>query len=324
MAKPVPAPVSAVDAPIPLEELGIHEYEPLVVKNTYDNRRLLTAGGWRFRAYFPKDLEERENRDDWLDLVEVYPANFYQEGLWERRRALLVEPDDANSDYITGQQLLLALDDLPASCRPPTWVLARVREQVGIWQSKLGTDEEFELEEDNGDGTGYRIHMPVRCMWVKSDGARCWLWSNHPKKSPPHCQDHGQIARDPQEHRRLVDAARIKISRAAPAAAEQLEDLMMGAESEPVRLKATTELLDRAGVRGGYEVESNVRVEQVDPAQQVRERLERLAARLSLPAPPPEEAPASEAGSESGAAEPGGGPSTGVVDAEVVEESEPA
>jgi hypothetical protein len=54
---------------------------------------------------------------------------------------------------------------------------------------------------------------------------------------------------------------------------------MQNAQSEPVKLKASTEILDRAGVRGG--VEFDARLEVTDgrqPAQVVAERLQRLAA----------------------------------------------
>jgi hypothetical protein len=53
---------------------------------------------------------------------------------------------------------------------------------------------------------------------------------------------------------------------------------MESAESEPVRLKASTEILDRAGVRAGMDL--NIDVEVTDarsPGQIVQERLMRLA-----------------------------------------------
>jgi hypothetical protein len=64
----------------------------------------------------------------------------------------------------------------------------------------------------------------------------------------------------------------------APYAVDVLEQLMETAESEPVRLKASTEILDRAGVRAGMDL--NIDVEVTDarsPGQIVQERLMRLA-----------------------------------------------
>ena len=56
-----------------------------------------------------------------------------------------------------------------------------------------------------------------------------------------------------------------------------LEELMESAESEPVRLKASTEILDRAGLRGGQDINIDMEVTEGRPAAQiVLERLARL------------------------------------------------
>ena len=53
---------------------------------------------------------------------------------------------------------------------------------------------------------------------------------------------------------------------------------MNSAVSEPVRLKASTEILDRAGVRGGIELDGNINVTDGRPAAEIiSERLGRLA-----------------------------------------------
>jgi hypothetical protein len=51
---------------------------------------------------------------------------------------------------------------------------------------------------------------------------------------------------------------------------------MMTAESEPVALKAATEILDRAGVRGGVEIETTINVDLRPAADVIQERLARL------------------------------------------------
>jgi hypothetical protein len=56
-----------------------------------------------------------------------------------------------------------------------------------------------------------------------------------------------------------------------------LEDLMENAESEPVKLKAATEILDRAGIRGGVEIDTSVNIDVRPAAQVIAERLDRLA-----------------------------------------------
>jgi hypothetical protein len=53
---------------------------------------------------------------------------------------------------------------------------------------------------------------------------------------------------------------------------------MNSAVSEPVRLKASTEILDRAGVRGGIELDGNINVtDGRSAADIISERLGRLA-----------------------------------------------
>jgi hypothetical protein len=53
---------------------------------------------------------------------------------------------------------------------------------------------------------------------------------------------------------------------------------MENAESEPVKLKAATEILDRAGVRGGIEVDTSVNIDVRPAASIIAERLQRLTA----------------------------------------------
>jgi hypothetical protein len=49
------------------------------------------------------------------------------------------------------------------------------------------------------------------------------------------------------------------------------------AESEPVKLKAATEILDRAGIRGGVEIDSSINIDVRPAASVIAERLDRLA-----------------------------------------------
>jgi hypothetical protein len=74
-----------------------------------------------------------------------------------------------------------------------------------------------------------------------------------------------------------IERARAKLQQAAPFAVNVLEELMETAESEPVKLKAATEILDRAGVRGGVEVDTTVNLDVRPAASIIAERLQRLA-----------------------------------------------
>jgi hypothetical protein len=52
---------------------------------------------------------------------------------------------------------------------------------------------------------------------------------------------------------------------------------MNSAESEPVKLKAATEILDRAGVRAGFDIGGEVSIDVRPAASIIAERLQRLA-----------------------------------------------
>jgi hypothetical protein len=75
-----------------------------------------------------------------------------------------------------------------------------------------------------------------------------------------------------------IERAREKLIQAAPYAVDKLEDLMMNAESEPVMLKAATEILDRAGVRGGIEIDTSIQMDLRPAADVIAERLARITA----------------------------------------------
>lgn len=256
-------PVVESDDPISirpnLADLGIDEVERGICQDSYANRAIL-----------------RKNKLGWDP---VYASNGVPTGLIQARSAdmdkqrrmlslaekkpILVDPNIPNSDYITGYDLLAeeAADHLV-----PPWV--------------VGATRKFLKEQDEGGPSSPRrqpASLPVRCRAVKDDGLRCMLWSSGRPKDDGLCRIHlGSIQRRPGED---VERARAKLVQAAPYAVDVLEDLMENAVSEPVRLKASTEILDRAGVRGGIEFDARLEVtDGRSPAQVVAERLDRLAA----------------------------------------------
>lgn len=77
---------------------------------------------------------------------------------------------------------------------------------------------------------------------------------------------------------KLVEAARLKLVNSTDEAVEWILDLGANSSSDAVRLKAATEVLDRAGLRGGTELDVKVEAG-VDPAQVLRERLAQLKRR---------------------------------------------
>ena len=259
-------PLVEVDEPVSirpnLAELGIDEVERGVCQDSYTNRSIL-----------------RRHKLGW---DQVYASNGVPTGLIQARSAdmdkqrrmlslsekkpILVDPNVLNSDYVTGYDLLAesASDHLV-----PPWVIGATRN----WLKE---------QEAGGPSSPRRqpAALPTRCRAVKDDGLRCMLWSSGRVKDDGLCRVHlGSLQRKPGED---VERARMKLTQAAPYAVDVLEELMENAASEPVRLKASTEILDRAGVRGG--VEFDARVEVTDgrsPASIVAERLERLATSAS-------------------------------------------
>ena len=261
--RPLERPEIQIDDPINIRPdlglIGIEEVEKGVCQDTYENRALLRKSKMGWDPVYasngvPTGLiqarsEEMAKQRRMLSLAEKKP--------------ILVEPDYVNSDYLTGLDLLAesATDYLV-----PPWVTGATR----AWLK----------EQEAGGPSSPRkkpAAMPLRCRAIKDDGIRCMLWSSGRPADDGYCRIHlGSLQRRPGED---VERARAKLTQAAPYAVDVLEDLMENAASEPVRLKASTEILDRAGVRGGVEFDANININDGRPAAQiVAERLERLAA----------------------------------------------
>ena len=261
--RPAERPEIQIDDPVnirpDLGAIGIEEVEKGICQDTYENRALLRKSKMGWDPVYasngvPTGLiqarsEEMAKQRRMLSLAEKKP--------------ILVEPDYVNSDYLTGLDLLAesATDYLV-----PPWVTGATR----AWLK----------EQEAGGPSSPRkkpAAMPLRCRAIKDDGIRCMLWSSGRPADDGYCRIHlGSLQRRPGED---VERARAKLTQAAPYAVDVLEDLMENAASEPVRLKASTEILDRAGVRGGVEFDANININDGRPAAQiVAERLERLAA----------------------------------------------
>lgn len=241
-----------------LEPLGIVEIERGVCEDTFENRAIL-----------------RRNMMNWDP---VYDANGVPTGFiaartkeqtkerrllsLEEKRPLLTEPKNNNSDYVNGLDLLVD-EDL---CRiVPPWVVGATK----VWQAE---------QMAGGVPAGSKKQpaaLPHRCRQIKSDGIRCMLWASGRLKDDGLCRVHLRTVRKPGAD---VERARLKLAQSAPFAVDVLEDLMENAESEPVKLKAASEILDRAGIKGGFDFDVNVEVTDARPAAQViAERLAKLA-----------------------------------------------
>jgi len=249
-----------VDEPIDLRPdlslLGIEEVDRGVCEDNFSNRAILrkarmswdpvySTTGQATGLIFARSVESRMERR--------------LQSLAEKRPLLMV-PTDNNSDFITGLDLLAeeATDYLV-----PPWVVHSTRlylkeQETGVLNPKRQP-----------------LAQPHRCRQVKDDGIRCMLWSSGRPKDDGLCRIHLRSVK----HKTTddIERARAKLVQAAPYAVDLLEDLMENAESEPVKLKAATEILDRAGVRGGVEIDTNVNIDVRPAASVIAERLERIA-----------------------------------------------
>lgn len=240
-----------------LAAIGLHEIERGVIEDTYENRQALrralmtwdpvySQSGAPTGLIAARSLEQTRERR-LLSLQEKTP--------------LLSDPRDKNSDYIIGLDLII--DEAACKVVPP-WV--------------IGATKKYLAEKEAGGPPSPKraaLTLPHRCRIIKTDGIRCMLWSSGRIKDDGLCRIHLRTQRKPGED---VERARRKLIQAAPYAVDVLEDLMENAVSEPVKLKASTEILDRAGLRGGMEIDMGVEVKDArSPAQIVAERLARLS-----------------------------------------------
>lgn len=119
----------------------------------------------------------------------------------------------------------------------------------------------------------------VRCVQIKKDGLRCKNWSLRGyTKCRKHCGPQG-LMKDGNVSKyaaAVIEAARLRLVDEADLALDTLIDLAQPGTSEGIRLKAATEVLDRAGIRGGFEVTVDQTVT-VNSSELVSERLQKLA-----------------------------------------------
>ena len=239
-----------------LSEIGIVEIERGICEDTFENRSLLRKANMGWDTVYstngvPTGLIMGRSQDmatqrRLLSLAE--------------KRPVLVKPDDVNSDYLTGFDLLI---EPQAEHIVPAWVMGATK----MWRK----EQNDPIVSDKRKPT----YLPHRCNTIKDDGIRCMLWSSGRPKDDGLCRVHlRHISKKPGED---IERARRKIMQAAPYAVDMLEDLMQNAVSEPVKLTASTEILDRAGIRGGIELDASVSVHDARPAASIiAERLERL------------------------------------------------
>jgi hypothetical protein len=259
-------PIVEIDEPVnlrpELSAYGIIEVERGVCEDTFENRKLLRNGkmGWD-TVYSSNGVP--------TGLIQARSMEMAKERRMlslSEKKPIMVDSESINSDYLTGLDLLAesATDYLV-----PPWVIGATR----MWVK--------EQDEPVASQKRQPTALPSRCRTIKDDGIRCMLWSSGRPKDDGLCRVHlRSVKKRPGED---IERARQKLTQAAPYAVDMLEDMMENAISEPVKLKAATEILDRAGVRGGIEFDASVKVTDDRPAAVIiQERLARLATGAAL------------------------------------------
>lgn len=250
-----------IDEPVDLRPdlsvLGIEEAEKGVCEDNYQNRAILRRAKLAWDPVYstngiPTGLIRARSKESTMERRLLSLAE---------KRPIMVDSTSNNSDYLTGLDLLA---EEAADYLVPPWVIHSTR---------------LYLKEQNEGGPKSDKRKPLaqphRCRQVKDDGIRCMLWSSGRPKDDGLCRIHLRST----QHKTSddIERARQKLVQAAPYAVDMLEDLMENAESEPVKLKAATEILDRAGIRGGVEIDTSVNIDVRPAAQVIAERLDRLA-----------------------------------------------
>jgi hypothetical protein len=241
-----------------LSEIGIEEVDKGVCEDNFENRQVLRRAKLNWDPVYstngiPTGLIRARSKQSTIERRIMSLAE---------KKPIMVDPDNRNSDFLTGLDLIA---EEKTDYLVPPWVIHASR----LW-----------IKEQNEGGPRSEkrqpLALPHRCRQIKDDNIRCMLWSSGRPKDDGLCRIHLRSTKHKTSDD--IERARNKLVQAAPYAVDILEDLMENAESEPVKLKAATEILDRAGVRGGIEVDTSVNIDVRPAASIIAERLQRLTA----------------------------------------------
>jgi hypothetical protein len=240
-----------------LSTLGIEEVDKGVCEDNYQNRAILRRARLSWDPVYstngvPTGLIRARSKESTMERRLMSLAE---------KRPIMVDPTSNNSDYLTGWDLL---GEEASDYLVPPWVVHSTR--LYLKEQEMGGPKSEKRKP---------LAQPHRCRQVKDDGIRCMLWSSGRIKDDGLCRIHLRST----QHKTSddIERARNKLMQSAPYAVDKLEELMEYAESEPVKLKAATEILDRAGIRGGVEIDSSINIDVRPAASVIAERLDRLA-----------------------------------------------
>lgn len=240
---------------------GIEEVERGVCEDTVQNRRTIRMNKGQFRTVFDKNGMP-------TPFIQVVTAEMYQAAQGLNKANLLKDPDDFNSDYLSGVALLLAED---AKSLAPSWVLKVTQTYIRQQEEKRRLGPDAELYQSR------LADVPTRCKVEKADGTRCWGWSDGSTDTVGMCRLHARRAGHYMpKGMSEMQIARNRLHSGVAEMVNVIEELATTAESETVRLGAARDFLDRAGIRAGFEVEQKVDVSVTEAADIVRDRIAKL------------------------------------------------
>ena len=255
-----------IDAPpglLPdLTDYGIEEVERGVCLDTAENRRALRANNLRWVPVY------RASGDD-TPYIQAVTSEMNEARSLVTKKLILKDARDVDSDYITGLALLL---EPQVEGFVPSWVFAMTRQWSDI-------EEERQRRRLAGEPKVYRpkiVGPPVRCRAYRMDGHRCQNWCGNLLYQDGYCKLHVNSDQRKNFAPSTVERAKLKAANLAERSMEGLAELAETATSEPVRLQAYNSLLDRAGVRGGSELEVKGTVELGLAENLIRERLNQI------------------------------------------------
>jgi hypothetical protein len=119
----------------------------------------------------------------------------------------------------------------------------------------------------------------VRCTANNNTGERCKKWSI---RGATVCLKHGGGLPNVKEHANaVVEAARMRMVGMVDDAIDAIDELVNNPGTQAqVRLKAATEILDRAGIKGAPDL--TIQVEHtISAADSIAEKLKGIAARMA-------------------------------------------
>lgn len=236
---------------------GIDEVDRGVCEDSYENRSILRVHRLSWQPIYDANGEITGN----IEVLSPEMSARRSERNIEDRRVLLVDDRDLNSDFITEEALLI---EEQSDIMVPLWVIAATRSWIRIRETR----------KENPKAMPLIGGPPTRCRAIKSDGVRCLKWCTGRVTDDGLCTVH--LGSKNNNLTGAVARARQRAYQAAPTAVAILESMMESAESEQVKLKAATEILDRAGIRGGVEIDAKVEVSERPADDIIRERLARL------------------------------------------------